>query len=168
MLGKHILEPNEKTQLKVNFDTEGRPGPFQKKVTFSTNIQGSENIEVFSISGTVKEAPAAKIVVKPRRIILEGPELSAGKKQALSVTNNGSLPLTITRIYSKDGKAIYFDGTTDGVIVIESGQTDIIEIELAAARSEGQPQDYILIDSNAKNAGKTGYFLIVQYGKTGR
>ena len=161
MLGKHTLAPNEKTELKVNFDTAGRPGPFQKKVTFTTNIPNQENIEVFSIMGTVKEAPAAKILVTPRRIILDGAELSTGKKQILSLTNQGSLPLMITRIYLKDGNTVYFDGLKDGDIVIESGQTETIEIELAAGKSEGQAQDYILIDSNAKNAGKTGYFLIV-------
>ena len=168
MFGKHTLNPNEETELKVDFDTEGRPGPFLKKVTFSTNIPGQENIQVFSIRGMVKEAPAAKILVKPRRIILDGSELTTGRKQALSVINQGSLPLVITRIYSKDDGTVYFDGSKNGDLVIESEQTETIDLDLAGRKSEGEGQDYIIIDSNAKNAGKTGYFLIVQYGSRGK
>ena len=124
MLGKHTLEPNEKTDLKVTFETEGRPGSFQKTVTFSTNIPGQEKIEVFSMKGMVKEAPAAKIVVQPRRIVLNEAELNAGKEQTLPISNQGSIPLIITRIRSKDGNTVYFDGEKEGNIVIESNQTN--------------------------------------------
>jgi hypothetical protein len=57
MLGKHTLNPDEKTDLKVVFETEGRPGPFEKTVTFSTNITGLETVEVFHMKGMVREAP---------------------------------------------------------------------------------------------------------------
>ena len=164
MLGKHALDANEKTELKVTYVTEGRPGPFQKKVIFSTNIPGQEKIEIFSIKGTVKEAPSAKIRVDPRRVVLEGAERSAGKNQAFSVTNEGSLPLVIARIHSKDGKTVYFDGTKEGNLVIEPAQTKTLELQLDADNGEKQPREYILIDSNAKNAGESGYLLIVQYG----
>ena len=168
MLGKHTLDPNEKTDLKVTFDTAGRPGPFRKTVTFSTNIPGQEKIEVFSISGTVKEAPSAKIGVEPRRIILDGLERSSGKKQAFLVTNSGSLPLVIVRIHSRDGDTVYFDGAREGNVAVEPGQTKTIELQLRADKGEKQSQEFILIDSNAKNAGKAGYFLIVQYGTAGK
>jgi hypothetical protein len=164
MLGKHTLDPNEKTELKVTYGTEGRPGTFQKRVILSTNIPGQEKIEIFAIKGEVREAPAAKISVSPRRIVLEGIERTAGKKQALSVTNEGSLPLVIDSIRSKDGKTIYFDGAREGNIAIEPSQTKTIEIQLAGDNGEEAMRDLILIDSNAKNAGKSGYFLIVQYG----
>jgi hypothetical protein len=95
MLGKHTLNPDEKTNLKVVFETEGRPGPFEKKVIFSTNIPGLETAEVFLIKGMVREAPAAKIRVEPRKIVLQGIEVSEGKKQILLVTNEGSRALTI-------------------------------------------------------------------------
>ena len=164
MLGKHTLDPNEKTDLKVSFDTAGRPGPFYKTVTFTTNIPGQEEIEVFSISGIVREAPSAKILVQPRRVVLYGSERSSGKEQAYSVTNKGSLPLVIVRIHSKDGNIVYFDGAREGNIVVKPGQTKTIELQLKAEKGEEQSQETILIDSNASNAGKAGYFLIVQYG----
>jgi hypothetical protein len=84
-------------------------------------------------------------------------------KQALSVKNEGSLPLIIARIISKDGKTIYFDGAKQGNIVIESAQTKTIEIQLSANNGDKPEREYILVDCNAKNAGESGYFLIVQY-----
>jgi hypothetical protein len=163
MLGKHTLDPNEKTELKVTYLTKGRPGPFEKQVTLTTNIPGQEKIEIFMMKGEVKEAPGAKISVTPRRVVLEGNELSAGKKQAFSVTNEGSLPLIITGIRSKDEKTVYYDGVKKGSITIEPAQTKTIELQLKGKSDETAERELILIDSNAVNAGKTGLFLMIQY-----
>ena len=51
MLGKHTLDPNEKTELKVSYATAGSPGHFEKKVTLTTNIPGHEKIEIFMMKG---------------------------------------------------------------------------------------------------------------------
>jgi hypothetical protein len=163
MLGKHALNPNEKTELKVTYTTKGRPGPFEKEVTLTTNIPGHEKIEIFKMKGEVREAPGAKIAVTPRRVVLEGNELTVGKKQAFSVTNEGSLPLVIAGMHSKDGKTVYYDGAKDGKITIEPGQTKIVELQLKGKSEELADRELILIDSNAINAGNTGLFLMIQY-----
>ena len=164
MLGKHRLEPNEKTELKVTYTTEGSPGIFRKGVILSTNIPGHEKVDIFTIKGDVLEAPGAKISVKPRRISIEGTERSIGKTQTISVTNDGSLPLEISRIRSKDGKTVYFNGEEEGIFVVEPAQTKTMELLVKADNGEEAKRDFILIDSNAKNAGESGYFLILQYG----
>lgn len=161
MLGKHALRPGEKTDLRVKFDTDGRPGPFEKKVTIITGGAQPAEIEAFTIRGTVKEAPAAKIAANPRKILLEPGE---ARNQAVSLTNEGSLPLTISKIRSRDGGTVYFDGAKEGPMVIEPGQTKTVELSLKAETADGRSQDYVVIESNARNAGKTGYLLIVQYG----
>jgi hypothetical protein len=163
MLGKHALKPNEKTELKVSYATKGRPGPFEKEVILTTNIPGHEKIEIFKMKGEVREAPGAKIAVTPRRVMLEGNELTAGKKQAFSVTNEGSLPLVITGIRSKDGKTMYYDGSKEGSITIEPGKTKTIELQLKGKSEEAADRELILIDSNATNAGSAGLFLMIQY-----
>ena len=164
MLGKHRLDPNEKAELKVTFTTEGSPGIFRKGVILSTNIPGHEDIDIFSIKGEVLEAPGAKIAVKPRRISIEATERSTGKTQIISVTNDGSLPLQISRIRSKDGKTVYFDGDKEGIFIVEPAQTETMELRVQADNGEESKRDFIMIDSNAKNAGESGYFLLVQYG----
>lgn len=163
MLGKHTLNPDEKTELKVVYPTAGRPGPFEKKITFTTNIPGQEKIEIFMMKGEVLEAPGAKIAVVPRRVVLSGAERSTGKKQAFSVTNEGSLPLIITGIRSRDDKTVYYDGAKEGNITIEPAQTKTIELQLPGNSGEKEQREFILIHSNAKNAGETGIFIMVQY-----
>ncbi len=163
MLGKHTLNPNEKTELKVVYATAGRPGPFEKRITFTTNIPGNEKIEIFMLKGEVKEAPGAKIAVVPRRVVLAGAERSTGKKQAFSMTNEGSLPLVITGMRSKDGKTVYYDGSKEGNITIEPAQTKTIELQLPGNSGEKEEREFILILSNAKNAGESGLFIMVQY-----
>jgi hypothetical protein len=115
------------------------------------------------MKGEVLEAPAAKIVVAPRRVILAESERSTGKKQTFSITNEGSLPLIITDIKSKDGKTVYYDGAQSGNITIEPSQKKTLELQLPGNAGDQQVQEYILIHSNAKNAGASGIFIMIQY-----
>jgi hypothetical protein len=163
VLVQHTLNAGEKTELKVKYETTGRPGAFEKKVTFTTNIPDQEKIEIFSMKGNVLEAPSAKISVDPRRVEIEGSERDTGKKQAYAITNDGSLPLVITRIYVKDGTSVYFDGAGAGNFVVEAGQTKTIELQLDPDPGTEQGQKLVLIECNARNAGESGYFLIVRY-----
>jgi len=165
MLGKHTLAAGEKTELLVTYLTQGRPGPFDKKVTFSTNIPGEEKIEIFALSGDVREAPGAKIAVAPRRVTIEGDALNTGKKQVFSVKNEGSLPLVIKNMQSKDGKNVYFDGAKDGVINVEPGKDLDVELQLMGRSDVGSNSELILIESNAINAGSSGLFLMIQYSE---
>ena len=165
MLGKHTLNPAEKTELKIKYDTEGRPGPFVKEVTFTTNIPDQEKITIFRIKGNVLETPSAKIAVDPRRVVIEGSERDTGKKQVFSLTNEGTIPLEINRIHLKDGASVYYDGAKEGNLIVEPGQTKTIELQLDPDTGAEQVQKLVLIECNARNAGKDGYFLIVRYNK---
>ena len=164
MLGKHALAAGEKTELQVTYLTQGRPGPFDKKVIFSTNIPGEEKIEIFKLNGDVREAPGAKIAVAPRRVAIEGDELNTGKRQFFLVKNEGSLPLVIKNMRSKDGKNVYYDGEKDGGITIEPGKERNIELQLKGRPGVNANNELILVDSNAVNAGSSGLFLMIQYG----
>jgi len=163
VLGKHTLAAGEKTELEVTYLTQGRPGPFDKKVIFSTSIPGEEKIEIFGLSGDVREAPGAKIAVVPRRVTLEGDELNTGKKQIFSVKNEGSLPLVITNMRSKDGKNVYHAGINDGDITVDPGKDLDFELQLKGKSDVGSNSELILIESNAINAGESGLFLMIQY-----
>lgn len=162
MLGKHTLQPDEKTFLKIVFNTKDSPGPFRKKVTMSTDIPGQEEIEV-TIEGTVKEAPAAKIQVAPRKIDLGKIKPLYSTKQGFVITNTGTLPLVIKRIYAKGSGTVYFDGTREGDMVIEPGATRKIKFEIVADKLGEQVRELITVESNARNAPKGGYIIMVQY-----
>ena len=163
MLGKHTLEPGEKTELEVVYLTQGLPGPFDKKVFFTTNIPGEEKIDIFRLSGNVREAPGAKIAVAPRRVVIEGDELKSGRKQVFSIKNEGVFPLVIKNMRSKDGENVYYDGARDGDITIEPGGELDIELQLKRRADVESGRELILVDSNAINSGETGLFLMIQY-----
>jgi hypothetical protein len=165
MLGKHTLNPNEKTELKASYATAGSPGPFEKKVFFTTNVPGNEEIEIFTMKGEVQEAPGAKMVVVPRKVALAGAERSNGKKQSFSITNEGTLPLVITDIRSKDDKTVYYDGSKAGNITIEPAQKKTIELQLPGNSGDKEEREYMLIHSNDKNTGKSGLVIMIQYSQ---
>ena len=83
MLGKHTLAPNEKTEIKVIYDTETLPGPFQKHVTLTTNIPGHEEIEIFMFKGVVEEAP--QVYKNVDEVINVSHEVGIGQKIARMV-----------------------------------------------------------------------------------
>lgn len=163
MLGKHALKPGEKTELTVSYETEGRPGPFEKKVMLATNIPGGKSIEIFSIKGEVLEAPGAKISVEPRRVTLKGEERAAGRVQRFVVKNEGSLPLVVKEIRSKDGKTVYFGGADEGALTVQPGQSGELELKIPGKPGEKAEREFLLVDSNARNAGASGLFLLIQY-----
>ena len=162
MLGKHTLSPKEKTELRIVFDTRGNPGPFRKTAMLSVDTLGQEETEV-EMTGTVTEAPGAKIQISPRKVVLSagGP---AEKRQEFTIANKGALPLVIVRIYAKGSDTVYFDGKKEGNIIVQPGSTTKVEIDLSTGRKENPPaQQVIAVESNAKNAPSTGYVLFVQY-----
>ena len=162
MLGKHTLNPGEKTELKAIFETAARPGPFRKIVTLSTNISGQEEIEAFVMTGVVKEAPSAKIQVDPRKILLGKAESGTVLTRVFSVKNTGTIPLVITKIHSQKGNTVYFDGTKEGNMVIDPDQTRKIELQLIVGNNEKDPEEMIIIVCNARNASKGNYIIMIQ------
>jgi uncharacterized membrane protein len=160
MLGKHTLKPEEKINLRIVFNTDGLPGPFRKTVTLTTDIPDQEEIEV-TIKGIVKEAPAAKIKVTPRRINLGGIKEGSETKCKVAISSTGTLPLTITRIFIKSTGTHLFAPSKGEEMVIHPGQQHTVEFTLKAGKSAAE-QDFIVIESNAKNAAKGGYLIMIR------
>jgi len=160
MLGKHVLAPKEKTSLLITFDTEGSPGPFRKRVTLTTDIPGQDELEV-TIEGAVKEAPCAKIQVTPRRVDLGAVSSLEMKTQSFTIANTGSLPLVITKISVKGKDVLIHDAHKQGNLVIAPGGTG--SFEYAVRPDKGDHEETIAIESNAKNASKGEFAVIVRY-----
>ena len=152
------MKPGEKTELKVTFATANLPGPFEKIITIETDIPGREKIELFMV-GTVKEMPGPKIAIANRKIDIGIAGVGEKKKVIVEVTNPGEQPLTITSIGTKID--------TDITVVAE-----MLPLTVAAGRKEnlllvivaGKPGVFnqrVMIESNAKNAPKTGFVIFV-------
>ncbi len=157
MLGKRAIDPGDKTEMKVIFKTDGAPGPFHKKIVMTTNAAGQEEIRL-SMTGSVKEAPGAKMQVSPRKADFGTVKTGMATKLQYTVTNAGALPLVITKIYAQGNSQVFFDGTTKEM-VIEPGKAEVITLEITPQKT-GPFSDRIVIVSNAKNASKGGYIVL--------
>ncbi len=161
MLGKHTLGPKETTSLKIIFATEGRPGPFRKTVTLSIDGPTVEEMEI-AMEGTVREAPVPKIKVVPRRVDLGG--VAEGKiiEQEFAVTNTGTVPLVVSRISAQLSRKVFFPESKEERMVIAPGATKKLKLPLKVDRPSGEYEEEVLIESNAKNAPKGGYVIMVR------
>lgn len=162
MLGKHSLKPKEKTEMKVIYNTAGRPGAFKKNINITTNVLGQEEIEL-TMSGVVRETPGAKIRVTPRKFDFGAVTAGDVLKIEYSVTNTGLLPLVIGKIYSQERQAVYFDGTGEKAITIDPGKSQAVRIEFKPLQT-GPYADRIVVLSNAKNTTK-GTFILIVFGQ---
>ncbi len=159
MLGKHTLNPQEKTTLKITYNTAGRPGAFRKNISITTDVPGQEEVEI-TMEGAVKEAPGAKIQVSPRKADVGTLQRGSSKKQVFTINNGGSLPLVVKKISTKESATVYFDGAKTGDIVVEAGQSRPLEVEIRPVKP-GQFTEVLLIESNAKNSPKGGFAVMV-------
>lgn len=159
MLGKHTLKPREKTSLRITYNTEGRPGPFRKNIAIATDVPGQEEVEIV-MEGSVKETPAAKIKVNPRKVDMGLLKVETGKEQSFEVSNTGVLPLIITKIYSKGNNRVYYDADKDGRMEVAPGQTRQIKLSVKVSQG-GSFSETVIIESNAKNTTKGGLVIIV-------
>jgi hypothetical protein len=158
-LGTQTLKPGEKTTLKIVYSTVDRPGIFKKNITIETDIKGQEEVEM-EVVGNVREAPGAKIQVTPRKVDIGSIKAGVSQKITLAINNGGALPLVIKKIFGKTTGTLYFDGAKLGDVRVEAGKTQKLEIEYKPVKS-GQFTDVVLIDSNAKNAPKGGFALMI-------
>jgi hypothetical protein len=158
VLGKYTLKPNETTAILITFKTAGIPGPFNKIATISTDIPDQPETEIV-MSGQVREAPGAKIQVNPRTFEITAP-LGEEQKQVITITNTGSLPLIIKKIFGQQSGKVYFNSQPE--LVIEPGQS--VSKEITIVRDPKMSRAMIAIESNARNAAN-GLFMIMATGK---
>ena len=159
MLGKHTLKPGEKTELKITYNTTGRPGVFRKDIDVETDAPGQEEMHL-AMQGTVKEMPGAKIQVTPRKLDLGTIKSGESKDLTINVKNTGELPLDVKKIVGQGSDYVYFDGVKDGDIVIDPGKSRSVVLTVRLAQI-GQFADRVAIQSNAKNAPKGGFIIMV-------
>jgi hypothetical protein len=158
VLGKHTLKQGEKTELKITFATINAPGPFEKIVTIDIETPEKKQYEVV-MTGNVREAPGAKITMASRKVDLGVARLGEAKKQKISVRNPGELPLTIYKVSVKSGAAVSV-GIEVLPATIAAGMTADVELAVTPVKS-GAFTERIVIESNAKNAPKTGFVMQV-------
>jgi uncharacterized membrane protein len=159
VLGKHTLSPGESTELTITYNTTGRPGAFRKDIDIETDVTGQSEIQL-TMSGTVKEAPGAKIQATPRKLEAGTIKLGETKELFITVKNVGELPLSITKVIGQGSQHVYFDDSKMGMMSVAPAQTQTLSLIVQPVR-KGPFTDRIAIQSNAKNAPKGGFIIMM-------
>jgi len=163
VLGKHQLDPKEEAVLKIIYNTDGRPGPYEKRIYLITDSLVQPKLEI-TLKGEVLPAPAARIKVEPRKIDIGFLQKGSQEKIDFKVSNEGNQSLEITKIYSATGKSL----------VIRKRETrkrippkEFTELEITFQTTAIGPfVEVFLIDSNARNA-LNGQYAVMVIGETG-
>lgn len=159
MLGKHTLEPGEKTELTITYNTTGRPGAFRKDIDVETDVAGQSEIQLV-MSGNVKETPGPKISATPRKLETGPIKMGESKELSVVIKNVGELPLNITKVIGQGSQHVYFDDSKTGALTIAPAQSQTLPLIVQPIR-KGSFTDRIAILSNAKNAPKGGFIIML-------
>ena len=115
---------------------------------------------MITLSGVVDPVPMAKITIAPRKAKLGTIRMNVEKRVPLTISNTGTAPLTITKIYSKKNNTLYYDADEKGEIEIAEGKSRKIEIAIKPQKA-GRLIDVIQVKCNARNAGAKGIYKIL-------
>lgn len=96
---REAIKPGQTGEVRVTFNSSGRPGPFEK--TIAVNTDGDPAQVVLRISGTVRHKPLDSATAQGHLLIENHRTdlglIPAGKRQqvAFKIQNNGDRPLRI-------------------------------------------------------------------------
>jgi len=116
------------------------------------------------LEGTVDPIPMAKISIEPRKTKLGTIQLNAEIRVLLNVTNTGTAPLTITRIFSSRSNTLYYDAAEKEEIRIGIGKSKEVEVAVRPKKT-GRLIEVIQLKCDARNADAKGIYQILVSGK---
>ena len=162
MLGKHRLNPKEDSVLKIIYDTNGRPGPYEKRVYLLTDSLVQPKLEI-TLKGEVLPAPSARIRVEPRKINIGFLQKDSQKDIEFNVSNEGNQSLKITKIYSVTDKSLVVQ---EGEMIKHIPPKESAKLEIILQiNTIGPFVEVLLIDSNARNV-LNGQYAVMVIGDT--
>jgi hypothetical protein len=154
---KEPVMPGKKGTIKASFNSAGRPGPFNKSVTVTSNA--AEGTKMLTFKGVVlakgsMPAITDEMKAKSATISYDRTEVNLGKLEAgqsavarFNVTNTGKSKLEI------------FDATSSGYNTswafskpsLEPGEKGVLEITYKAASKAGEAKDVVQVASSDYN-----------------
>jgi len=157
ILGSKTVAPGQTTEVKLTYDSKGRPGKFNRQAYIHSN-DPDEPAKKITISGdVVKRTP------EPAKISLEGSldigviEAGNPNRTELKITNAGGQDLIILEI--EEGRHTTTD-TEDSPPTIAPGSSYNLKLSISSPK-KGVLSDTIVIISNAgrKEVAISGYLL---------
>jgi len=123
---KSVLAPGETTALKVEYNTEGRPGRFTKKVTIFSDDPNRGQSYV-TLTGFVESKPGPKITVRPPLKRLDNAKPEESFSVQFKIINTGELDLTVSRIsklkLNERNQPAGYDVINDKAFILKPGES---------------------------------------------
>ncbi|MFN6944811.1 MAG: DUF1573 domain-containing protein [Cytophagaceae bacterium] len=160
---KDPVAPGATGKIKASYNSQGRPGVFNKSITVTSNA--SEGTQTLFIKGIVDkkeetEQPTSEEIKKSPKITLEKNSHHFGKIERgqkltvkLQVKNTGKEPLSIKNVKAACG-CVSFNAEED----IPAGKTGIVEITYSPYY-DGRNEDRVTIYSNDLTKPRTTIVL---------
>ncbi|MCX7797520.1 MAG: DUF1573 domain-containing protein [Melioribacter sp.] len=145
-----ILKPNEKTKIKIEFDSRGRLGP-QKKYVFVFNNDPTASQYQLSFDAVVIEKPNNPFTTKKPKLVLSTKEYNFGNVEEgkileanIGIKNDGTGTLQIKDVKTTCGCTAVLLNTK----VLQPGEATTVKINLDTTNREGQFIRTVSIYSN--------------------
>jgi hypothetical protein len=146
IISKKELNPGEKGEIQVKFDTRGYYGEQNKYIYVESN-DPSESVKQLMISASIEVPPSPKIELdsynKDLGLVLEGEEL----RTEFNIRNKGELELTVTPFH-KDAEFFIKGRKLSPPLKVVAGKTEQVEVRIPARTKKGLVREFVRLQSN--------------------
>ena len=156
LVSKQEVDPGEKGELSVTFNSRGYRGKVTKYIYVDSN-DSTQPVKKIFITADIEIPPQPRISLDRYStdvgLFLEGEEI----KTRTRITNKGQLEL---RVYCSHKNATFFSGGKEisFPLKITAGKSKEVEIRIPPRKRKGVVREYILIKSNDPNRPTLSFF----------
>jgi len=157
LVSKKKVDPGEKGELKVTFNTRGYAGKVTKYIYVESNdsVQKKKQLD---ITAEIDVPPQPKISLSQYSsdvgLVLEGEQI----KDKIRIINKGELELKVN--CSKKGVTFFLKGKEISFpLKIPKGKSVEVEVNISPRKRKGPIREYVLINSNDPNRRALSFFF---------
>jgi hypothetical protein len=158
ILTKKELDPGEKSEIQVTFNTRGYYGEQNKFIYVESNDPSHSAVQLM-VSASIEVPPSPEIELdsyqKDLGLILEGEDI----RTEFAVRNNGELELTVTPFH-KDAAFFVRDRKLNPPLEIKAGDTAKVEIRIPARKKTGMVREFVRLQSNDPRRATLSLYLV--------
>ncbi len=158
ILSKKELNPGEKGEIQVKFNTQGYYGE-QNKFIYVESNDPSESVKQLMISASIEVPPSPKIELDSYTIdlglVLEGEELST----EFNISNTGELELAVTPFH-KDAVFFIRGRKLSPPLKVAAGKTEQVEVRMPARKKKGLVREFVRLQSNDQRRSTLSLYLL--------
>jgi hypothetical protein len=158
MLSKNELNPGEKGEIEVKFNTRGYYGE-QNKFIYVESNDPTKSMTQLMITASIEVPPSPEIELDSYNmdlgLILEGEEL----RTEFNVKNKGELELTVTPFH-KDAAFFIKGKEMSPPLKVAAGDTKKVEVRIPARKKRGLVREFVRLQSNDPRRSTLSLYLV--------